>query len=105
VSELQAGQVRSYEIDARDLGIERAAPEALRGGGPEENAAIARSILAGERGPRRDLVLANAAAALWVAGKAADLLEGKRLAEQSIDSGAAARKLEKLVELTAETRA
>ena len=102
VAELSNGQVRSYEIDARDFGIARADAAALRGGGPGENAAIARSILSGERGPRRDLVVANAAAALWVAGKGADLGEGKRLAEQSIDTGAAARKLDDLVRLTGE---
>ena len=102
VSEVNDGTVRSYEIDARNFGIPRADPEALRGGGPEENAAIARSILAGERGPRRDLVVANAAAALWVAGKAADLNQGRSLAEQSIDAGEAAGKLADLVRLTAE---
>lgn len=102
VSELESGAVRSYEIDVREVGIERASLEDLRGGGAAENAAIARSILAGEPGPRRDLVVVNAAAALWIAGRAADLRQGRSLAERSIDSGEAAKKLADLVRLTAE---
>ena len=102
VSELNGGAVRSYQIDAIDVGIARAEPEALRGGGSGENAVIARSILAGETGPRRNLVVVNAAAALWIAGKAADLREGRSQAEASIDSGAAAGKLADLVRLTQE---
>ena len=94
---LEAGRVRRLRIDPASLGIERARPEALRGGDASENAAIVRAVLGGEHGPRRDIVLLNAAGALWVAGAAGDLAEGLVLARRSLDEGAAARKLEQLV--------
>ncbi len=72
----------------------------LRGGGADENAAIARAVLDGETGARRDIVLLNAAAALWVAGVVPRLEEGLDVARQSIDSGAARKSLERLVEAT-----
>ena len=72
----------------------------LQGGDREENARIIRDVLAGEQGARRDIVLMNAAAALVVGAKARDLKEGVGLAAQSIDSGAAARKLSTLVEFS-----
>jgi anthranilate phosphoribosyltransferase len=91
------GEVTRLEIDPAELGLARAAPEDLTGGDIAENAATLRAILEGRRGPRRDIVLLNAAAALWVAGAARGLEEGLSLAAQSIDSGAAAERLESLV--------
>jgi len=102
VASLEEGEIEVQRLDAADLGFPRARPEQLRGGDAEENAAIARSILAGDKGPRRDLVVINAGAALWAAGKAADLLEGARLAQGSLDSGAAGAKLDHLIRLTRE---
>ena len=99
---LEEGGVREFEVDPSELGLARAAPEELTGGDAEENAATLRAILGGQRGPRRDIVLLNAAAALWVAGVARGLEEGLSLAGQSIDSGAAARRLESLVRATNE---
>jgi anthranilate phosphoribosyltransferase len=84
-----------------DFGLPQAALEDLQGGDSETNAAIIRSVLEGELGPKRDLVIANAAAALFVARKAIDLKSAVAMAAASIDSGAARRKLEKLVEFTA----
>lgn len=84
-----------------DFGLPQAALEDLQGGDSETNAAIIRSVLEGELGPKRDLVIANAAAALFVARKAIDLKSAVAMAAASIDSGAARRKLEKLIEFTA----
>ncbi len=98
---LETGSVRTLAIDPAELGVARAAPAQLRGGDAQENAAIVRGILAGEAGPRRDIVCVNAAAALWVAQAAGDLAEGLRLACESIDSGAARERLARLVEATA----
>ena len=98
VAELKDGKVKSFHIEPEDFGLERAALEALKGGSPEENAAITRAVLEGEKGPRRDVVLINAAAGLVAAGKAPTLSQGLNLAQTSIDSGEAARKLQQLVE-------
>jgi anthranilate phosphoribosyltransferase len=100
VSEVREGAVRTFVVRPEDCGIARAHIRDLRGGNREENAEIIRRILHGEDGPRRDIVLLNAAAALVVAGKARDLREGTKLAAQSIDSGGAERKLLALVELS-----
>ena len=98
---LESGDVRELAIDPRALGIELAPADALRGGDAAENAAIALAVLEGEGGPRRDVVLLNAAAVLWVAGAAADLEQGIALARASLDSGAARAKLAALVEASA----
>jgi anthranilate phosphoribosyltransferase len=90
-----------FEVDPVELGIPIARPEDLAGGDPAENARTVRAILGGEDGPRRDIVLLNAAAALWVGGAADSLAESLPLAAQSIDSGAAAARLDALVEATA----
>jgi len=90
---LEAGRVRRLRIEPGPLGIEPAGSEELRGGDAAINAAIVRAVLAGEPGPRRDIVLLNAAAALWVAGAADGLAAGLSLARRSLDEGAAARKL------------
>jgi anthranilate phosphoribosyltransferase len=96
------GQLRSFEIEPSSLGLPFARLEDLRGGDAAENAAIVRAILAGEAGPRRDIVLLNAAGALWAAGAAADLAEGLELARNSVDHGAAAGRLDALVRASQE---
>jgi anthranilate phosphoribosyltransferase len=100
ISEVHEGVVRSSRVRPEDFGMPRAAIRDLQGGDREENARIIRQLLQGETGPRRDIVLMNAAAALVVGGKAQDLKEGVGLAAASIDSGAAARKLAQLIELS-----
>ncbi|MCS7178145.1 MAG: anthranilate phosphoribosyltransferase [Anaerolineae bacterium] len=100
VSWLQNGSIRTFILDPEDLGLPRAPLSALQGGVAAENAAIIRSILQGEQGPRRDVVLLNAAAALVAGNCAADLREGLSLAAWSVDSGAALEKLETLVAFT-----
>ena len=100
VSELLDGQIRSYVIEPADYGIPTADHAAISGGSPTDNAEIINTILQGERGAKRDLVLLNAAAALVVAGKAENIREGLKLAAGSIDSGAARSKLERLRELS-----
>jgi len=98
ISEVHEGVVRSSRVRPEDFGLPRATIRDLRGGDRGENAKIIRLVLGGEPGPRRDIVLMNAAAALVAGGKARDLKEGVGMASQSIDSGAAASKLAALVE-------
>jgi anthranilate phosphoribosyltransferase len=93
-------KVRILRIAPENFGLERAPLKTLAGGDPVENAAIIRAIFAGESGPRRDIVVINAAAALFVTGRAANLREGAELAVASLDSGAAGEKLEALAEFT-----
>jgi anthranilate phosphoribosyltransferase len=100
VSEVREGMVRSYTVRPEDFGLARATIGELRGGDREENARIIRAILDGEAGPRRDIVLMNAAAALVAGARARDLKEGVGLAAHSIDDGAALRKLEALIGLS-----
>ncbi|MEX0767040.1 MAG: anthranilate phosphoribosyltransferase [Microthrixaceae bacterium] len=97
VTELFEGELRSFVINPEDVGMSRVSVEKIRVGGPEENAAAARSILAAEKGPLRDMVVLNAAAGLVVASCAQNLAEGVELAAASIDDGRAAEVLEKLV--------
>jgi anthranilate phosphoribosyltransferase len=98
---LQDNCVEEWEIRPADLGYEVCSPQDLATTSAEQNARVARAILAGEeRGPKRDIVCANAGAALFVAGKAGSLGTGARLAEQAIDSGSAMRSLEQLVSIT-----
>jgi len=87
---VEGGSTRELVIDAVELGLDRAPLAALAGGDAQLNAAITISVLGGEPGPARDVVLLNAGAALFVAGRAADVAEGVRLAAESIDSGRAA---------------
>jgi anthranilate phosphoribosyltransferase len=98
ISEVHEGVVRSSRVRPEDFGLPRASIRDLQGGDRGENAQIIRLVLGGEPGPRRDIVLMNAAAALVAGGKARDLKEGVGVASQSIDSGAAASKLAALVE-------
>jgi anthranilate phosphoribosyltransferase len=100
VSEVREGMVRSSTVRPEDFGLERAAIGELMGGDREENARIIRAILDGETGPRRDIVLMNAAAALVAGGKARDFKDGVGLAAQAVDSGAARRTLEALIALS-----
>jgi anthranilate phosphoribosyltransferase len=92
------GRVETLSLDPADLGVARAEPTALRGGDAETNARIVGSVLAGDAGSPRDVVLVNAAAALWVAEAAADWQQGYEQAQRSIDSGAAAGRLDALRE-------
>jgi anthranilate phosphoribosyltransferase len=92
--------VRIYRVAPEDFGLTRAPMEALTGGDAAANAIVIRAVLRGERGPRRDIVVANAAAALVAAGRASGFREGARLAAESIDTGAAFEKLLALVEFT-----
>lgn len=100
ISEAGPEGICTYTVCPEDLGLDRADVAALAGGDSAENAAITRRVLAGETGPRRDVVLANAAAALVAGGKAADLPAGVAVAADVIDSGRAMAKLEALVQLS-----
>jgi anthranilate phosphoribosyltransferase len=95
VYDVRDGEVREGHLDPAALGIERASADDLRGGDARESAAIARAILGGEAGPRRDVVLLNAGAALEVAGVAESVADGMRIAARSIDEGSAANVLER----------
>jgi anthranilate phosphoribosyltransferase len=97
VCEVVDGGVREREIDPLELGIARCAPEELRGGSPEENAAAIRDVFAGADGGRRDAILLNAAGAIAAGGHAEDLREGLELARTAVESGAAAERLEALI--------
>lgn len=94
VCEIKEEFYRSYVIQPEDFGLTRCAKEDLVGGTPAENAEITRSILRGEKGPRRDAVLINAGAGLYIGGKAESIAAGVTLAGEIIDSGAALSKLE-----------
>lgn len=100
ISEIKDGVVTSYTLIPEDYGLTRCAMDDLAGGDAEDNAAITLSILKGEEGPKRDVSLLNAAAAIVVAGEASDFKEGLKKAALSVDSGAALEKLEKLKEIT-----
>ena len=100
LSEVREGVVRTFTLQPEDFGLPRASIADLRGGDREQNAEIIKGILAGEDGPKRDIVLMNAAAALVAGGKAPDLKEGVALAAHSIDSRAAQGTLERLVTLS-----
>jgi anthranilate phosphoribosyltransferase len=100
VVEVDGAGVRSYVVAPEDVGLRRAAYEDVAGGSPDANADTTRRILAGERGPARDLAALNAGAAIYAAGRADDLESGVRAAEAAIDRGAAAKALDRLVELT-----
>ena len=99
--EVRDGKVERRELEPADFGIKIARPADLEGGDQSRNLAIAHAVLAGERGPGRDIVLANSAAALVVAGKVDTFLEGVAVAVVSIDSGAARAKVKALAQFTA----
>ena len=100
VCEVTAGTVREYELDPLELGIERSDPEELRGGDPQTNAAALRKVLAGADGGHRSAVVLNAAGGIAAAGHAESLQEGIVVARDAIDSGAAAARLDELVEFS-----
>ena len=102
VCELRDGEIRAYDITPNDLGIDIHPIEALAGGDANENARIARSILDGEEGARRDVVAANAGAALYVSGAARTLRDGVEMARAAMASGAARAKLDELIAATKE---
>ena len=104
VLELRDGQVTEFELDPASLGLPSARADDLRGGTPPENAAMIRRIFDGEKGPRRDVVLLNAAAALIAGGRARDWREGLRVAAESIDRGAAGERLDRLVAASKKAR-
>jgi len=83
----QGAHRKEYQLDPAELGLQRASVESMRGGGPAENARLAREVLGGAKGPRRDVVLLNAAAALRAASLAHDWKDGLGLAAEAIDSG------------------
>src|SRR4051794_28878881 len=97
VSECRGGSVNTFYLHPADVGLPKSSAESLRGGDAGDNAAIARAILAGEPGPRRDIVLLNAGASLLIAGKASAVPEGIALAAEAIDSGRAAAVLDTLI--------
>ncbi len=100
VCEFKDGWFRSYTITPEEFGFARCTKADLVGGTPEENAAITRAILGGEKGHKRNAVLLNAGAALYIGGKAGTMREGVALAAELIDSGKAMRTLEKLIEVS-----
>lgn len=100
VAEFSDGWVKTYEITPEQFGFERCTKDDLRGGTPQENAAITKAILNGEKGHKRNAVLMNAGAALYIAGKADSMEKGIALAAELIDSGKAAAALEKLIEIS-----
>ncbi len=100
VSELREGNIQSYVLDPREYGISLVDPDELKGGDAAENARIALDVLQGEKGPQRDIVLLNAAAALVVGGKAGDLGHGIDVAAKVIDAGDALQKLVALKEMS-----
>jgi anthranilate phosphoribosyltransferase len=89
-----------YEVFPRDFGFKTASAVEIRGGTPQENAEMLRGILSGQRGPKRDIVIMNAAAALVAGNRASDLKEGAHIAKEAIDSGEALAKLDQIVRLS-----
>lgn len=97
VAEVTGDDIEEYTLVPADLGVERSRVEEIAGGTPDENAADLRGIVSGEvTGPKRDVILANAGAAIYVAGEAANLRDGVDRAREAIDSGAATRKLREM---------
>ncbi len=97
VAALEKGEIRSFEVSPEDAGLKRVAGEALKGGDAAANASALRNVLDGLPSPYRDVALLNAAATLIVAGRAGDLKEGMTLGKRSIDDGAAAERLKRLI--------
>jgi anthranilate phosphoribosyltransferase len=100
VAEVRGGEVASYTLEPEELGLERVEPAVLEGGSPENNAETMRRLLAGGEGPLTDITLLNAGAAIWIGGKVDDLAAGLERARETWRSGAAARKLEQLVDFS-----
>ncbi|MCC8127343.1 MAG: anthranilate phosphoribosyltransferase [Clostridiales bacterium] len=100
ICEVKDGNFTTYEITPEQFGFTRCSKEELIGGTPEENAEITRAILNGAKGPKRDVVLMNAGAAIYLGGKADSIEEGIQIAAEMIDSGKAKEQLEKFIELS-----
>jgi anthranilate phosphoribosyltransferase len=100
VVEVEGDRITRYSISPEDFDLTRCDYEDVRGGTPQDNAEITRGVLAGESGPRRDLALLNAGAAVYAAGRTASLADGLHAAAEAIDTGAAARALDAYVELS-----
>ncbi len=100
VAALENGDVRVFEISPEDAGLPKVAPEALRGGDAQTNAAALAGVLKGKQSPFRDVALLNAAAALIIAGRAKGLREGMALAAKSVDSGEAEARLDRLIAMS-----
>jgi anthranilate phosphoribosyltransferase len=98
ISEVRDNQVRTYTVRPEEFGLARARMADLQGGSVADNAEIIRRILKGERGPKWDIVVLNAGAAIAAGGKTEDIAQGIALAQQSIESGAALDRLNRLVE-------
>jgi anthranilate phosphoribosyltransferase len=105
VVEVEGTALRTYTFDSGEAGLAAAAFEEVAGSTPEDNAAVTRAILEGQAGPRRDLALLNAGAAVYAGGRAGSIAEGVAVAAEAVDSGAAARALERYVALTHELAA
>jgi anthranilate phosphoribosyltransferase len=105
VSECRGGAVNTFYLHPADLGLQKSSPESLKGGEAADNAKIARAVLDGEMGPRRDIVLLNAGASLLVAEKAATIQEGIAMAAAAIDDGRAKQVLETLVRVSQNAKA
>ena len=101
---VEQGDVRPMDLAPEDFGLERAPREAVRGGTVEENLRLARTVLAGERSPARDVILLNAGAGLFVAGLVDDVKQGVALAGELLDSGKARTKLEQVRQVSAELK-
>ena len=100
ICEIKDGWFKSFVIKPEDFGFERCTKDELKGGTPEENAKITRAILGGEKGPKRNAVLLNAGASLYIGGKAESFKDGVKLAAEIIDSGKALETLEKFIEVS-----
>lgn len=100
ISELEGRRIKTYEVKPEDFGINRTDAESIAGKDLDENVRILLKVMRGERGPRRDIVLLNAAAAITVGGKAKNIREGLKIAADAVDSGRAYEKVVQLVEAT-----
>jgi len=100
ISECRGGSVNTFYLHPADVGLPKATQAAIRGGTAADNARIIRTVLAGERGPARDIVVLNAGAALFIAGKAGSIVDGMAQAASAIDRGDATRALERMAALS-----
>ncbi|MBQ7725473.1 MAG: anthranilate phosphoribosyltransferase [Lachnospiraceae bacterium] len=100
ICEIKDGWYKTAVINPEDFGFTKCTKDDLKGGTPEENAKITRGLLNGDRGPKRDAVLLNAGAALYIGGKAASMKDGVKLAAELIDSGKASETLDKFIEVS-----
>ena len=103
VCEIKDGWYKMYTIAPEQFGLERCSKDDLKGGSPQENAEILKAVLSGEKGPKRDAVLMNAGASLYIGGKADSMQDGIKLAAELIDSGKAMAALEKLIGISNKT--